>query len=340
MFSKRILHFTLFLLLITLSACKATPEATPAPPTTDPNIVRTAAAQTADARLEAIPSPTPMPPTPDEAALTQTADAIPTATIEPTEVITDTTQPITSTVAGITPTATSPTITGADNATFVKDITIPDDTAISPESSFTKTWQFLNAGTSTWTTDYQLAWVSGDQLGNVTVVNIPMEVPAGQVVDISVELTAPSENGTYKSFWRMLSPNGQHFGDAVYVQIKVGEDASDSNNDDDDNDDDSIVVSNLFATVDNGTVAGICPHTFTINIGFDLKEDTTVTYQLEAGGFTLTLPEPQTQALSAGTHTFAYELEISQSGTGWARLHITSPVDKTSSEIALSLTCE
>ena len=151
MFSKKILHFMMFSLLIVLSACSSEPEATPAPPTTDPGIVRTSAAQTADARLDAIPSPTPVPPTPDEAALTQTAEALPTATIEATESITDTTQPtaatITPTLAGAAPTVT-PFATGSDNATFSKDVTIPDDTVISPDAKFTKTWQFLNAGTT------------------------------------------------------------------------------------------------------------------------------------------------------------------------------------------------
>jgi hypothetical protein len=322
------------LLVVILTACqKATPVVSPTAVKTNADAVRTAAAQTADVRLNAIPSPTPNPPTPDSAALTQTAEvlALPTATATP-----DPSQPtaatVTPTLSGQTPSAT-PAPAGADKASFVKDITIPDNTVIAPGAKFTKTWQFLNAGTSNWSTAYELVWVSDTQLGSTTSIKLPSEVPAGQVVDISVELTAPTTDGTYKSYWRMRSPSGQYFGDAVYVQIKVGNTAATA-------DPATQKVTNLAATVNNADVSTTCPYKVVISASFDVKEATTVSYQLEAGGFAFTLPAPRSEAFNAGSYTFTYELDIATSGNGWARLHVTSPVDKLSNEVTFKITCQ
>ena len=62
-------------------------------------------------------------------------------------------------------------------------------------------------------------------------------------------MVAPQENGTYKSFWRMRSPNGTYFGDVVYVQIVVGEVSATP----------SGTLSALFVTADAADFAGSCP---------------------------------------------------------------------------------
>ncbi|MFZ6026136.1 MAG: NBR1-Ig-like domain-containing protein [Chloroflexota bacterium] len=341
-----------FLTVITiLAACQnATPTVTPTIPSVDPNAVRTAAAQTADARLNALPSPTPNPPTPDAAQWTQTALAQASPTLNPTQTL----DPSRPTAVTITPTIASsavPTLqpAGADNATYVKDVTIPDNTVIDPGAKFTKTWQFRNSGSSNWTTQYELVWVSGDQMGNTASVNVPMDVPAGQTVDISVELTAPTADGTYKGFWRMRNPSSQYFGDAVYVLIQVGSGGATARP----TASGSVTptttpptpttasgaVGAVTVSVNNTSVTAACPYKFVISANVELKAATTISYQLEAGGYALTLPAPRTESLGAGNYTFTYELEISQSGTGWARLHVTSPVDVTSNEVSFSLTC-
>ena len=49
-------------------------------------------------------------------------------------------------------------------ATFVSDVTIPDETVISPGRSFTKTWRITNSGSTTWS-GYNLGFVDGIQMG-------------------------------------------------------------------------------------------------------------------------------------------------------------------------------
>ncbi|GAB4455985.1 MAG: hypothetical protein Kow0070_05230 [Anaerolineales bacterium] len=114
-----------------------------------------------------------------------------------------------------------------DQAQFVSDITIPDGAAFAPGASFTKTWRFLNAGSCTWTTAYRLVYAGGASMGAVTSVNLPVNVPPGQMLDISVTLTAPAAPGHYKSLWKFANASGAQFGigdsanDPFWVDINV-----------------------------------------------------------------------------------------------------------------------
>ena len=117
--------------------------------------------------------------------------------------------------------------TYCDQAQFVSDITIPDGASFAPGATFTKTWRFTNAGTCTWTTAYTLVHAGGDTMGSTTSVNLPLDVAPGQMLDISVNLTAPSVTGHYKSLWKFANTAGMQFGignsaaDAFWVDINV-----------------------------------------------------------------------------------------------------------------------
>jgi hypothetical protein len=114
-----------------------------------------------------------------------------------------------------------------DQAQFVSDITVPDGAAFAPGASFTKTWRFMNAGSCTWTTAYRLVYAGGDAMGTVNSVKLPVNVPPGQMLDISVTLTAPATPGHYKSLWKFANASGVPFGigasgnDAFWVDINV-----------------------------------------------------------------------------------------------------------------------
>jgi hypothetical protein len=60
--------------------------------------------------------------------------------------------------------------------------------------------------------------------GAATLLSVA--VPAGQQADISVQLTAPATNGTFRGNWRMQNAGGVGFGNVVYVEIKVGSGSS------------------------------------------------------------------------------------------------------------------
>lgn len=63
--------------------------------------------------------------------------------------------------------------------------------ALVPGEKFTKTWRMRNEGTSAWAEQSVLSFVGGDLLGAPESVAIP-PVPAGEEVDISVSMVAPT----------------------------------------------------------------------------------------------------------------------------------------------------
>ncbi|GAB4421809.1 MAG: hypothetical protein Kow002_10920 [Anaerolineales bacterium] len=95
-----------------------------------------------------------------------------------------------------------------DSAVFVSDVTIPDGTSISAGQPFTKTWRIENTGTCTWTLQYNLVFVQGESMSAPETTKIlPPTVP-GETIDISVDLTAPEANGTYRADFQLLDPDG------------------------------------------------------------------------------------------------------------------------------------
>jgi hypothetical protein len=333
----------LFIPLIILG-CGSQP---PASATTNPDLIYTAAAQTADARLTQIfqstPSATPVPPSP-------TIDFVQTMAAETASALLTQAATMTPSPQATTATSQVPPGSGGDRAVFVADVTIPDGSVLAPKAAFTKTWKLQNAGTTTWTTSYSLEFISGEQMGKVTSVNLPQSVPPGAQIEVSVEMAAPANPGNYQSYWKMKNASGQFFNDSVYVLIKVssagtaqptstsGPGATATFTSTPGN-----PVSALSMTVDQGTYSGQCPHTFNFTASFNLSQGATLTYSVEAGsdtpGFQFTLPGPVTGTYGPGTYALPFSMEFTDSGAGWVRLHITSPVDLTSNQANFELTC-
>ena len=105
-----------------------------------------------------------------------------------------------------------PTPYGCDKAQFVADITVPDGTVFAPGANFLKIWRLKNVGTCTWTTSYKMIFDTGDQMGGPSSVNMPMVVPPGHTVDMSVNLTAPATAGSYRGYWKFQNAGGTPFG--------------------------------------------------------------------------------------------------------------------------------
>ena len=93
------------------------------------------------------------------------------------------------------------------------DETIDDGTVIGAGQDFTKSWTLENTGTCRWEKDeYQLVFVGGDRMGAPESSSLPHNVPPGEEVTISVELTAPNVAGTYRGDFKIEAPNGDQFG--------------------------------------------------------------------------------------------------------------------------------
>jgi hypothetical protein len=192
----------LTILILFLSACNLPSNA----PATEPsNVVLTAAALTVQAQVTptlSFSTPT-IPPPP------ATNTSLPVSTLPP---------------ASTRPPAASATPM-CDLGQFVRDVNIPDGSQIAPGASFTKTWRLRNAGTCTWS-GYSLVFDTGD-LMNGTAQTFG-SVPPGQEADLSVNFTAPTTPGTYRSYWRIRNASGVLVpvlggtqGKSFFVEIKV-----------------------------------------------------------------------------------------------------------------------
>jgi hypothetical protein len=194
---KKFLVVSCAALLILLAACgqagtateTASPTEPPAAPTLDQAALDAAVAATVAAELTRIavenPSPTPAP----------------TNTPEPTDPPT----------AVPSPTATVGAEALENHALFLADVTIPDGTQIVADTPFTKTWRLQNIGFNTWTTDFTVVFVNGDRMEGAPI-NLPVGVPPGGTVDITIAMVAPSEAGAYEGYWMLADADGNVFG--------------------------------------------------------------------------------------------------------------------------------
>jgi hypothetical protein len=102
--------------------------------------------------------------------------------------------------------------TACDRAEFIADINVPPGTFMTPSQQFMKTWRLKNVGSCAWTTSYRLAFFSGEQMGAVSSAQFPREVAPGQMVDLAINMTAPSMPGSYRGYWIFQNDTGQLFG--------------------------------------------------------------------------------------------------------------------------------
>jgi hypothetical protein len=234
-----------------------------------------------------------------------------------------------------------------DRGEFLADVSVPDGTVFQPGETFIKTWRLQNVGGTTWTTDYKAVFVDGELMGGPFTINLPRTVPPGQEVDLSVDLTAPTEAGNYRGYWKLQNAAGEVFGlgsdaaEAFWLDIVVATSLSAS--------DGSLTpaadvpLAGVTLQVDSEAYAGACPHTYIFTAQFVLSRPATVTYNLEAdndAGLDLKLPPPVTRNLQAGAHSARFELTFAQSMKGWLRLRFTAPEELASNRVNFELVCQ
>lgn len=109
-------------------------------------------------------------------------------------------------------------------ASYVADVTVPDNTKLEKSQDFTKTWRVKNSGSQPWPANTVLAFSGeGQQLAEAKEVAVGKVVEPGQEIEISVPMKAPAEDGTYRSTWVLKSGNTAIPGGSFYVLFKIGE---------------------------------------------------------------------------------------------------------------------
>ena len=107
---------------------------------------------------------------------------------------------------------------------MIADVTVPDNAPMSKGEKFTKTWRFMNNGKCNWS-GYTIAFVAGDRMETPDTAPVP-DTSAGSTVDVSVELTAPSVDGSYTGFYELRKANGETLAIGIentfWVKILIG----------------------------------------------------------------------------------------------------------------------
>jgi hypothetical protein len=195
-------------LLSLLWSVACSPTVPTSTPTLDLNPIYTEVAATVLAQVTQVLALTP----------TVTPLPSPTATNLPTSTPGMTASPspsATASLSSVTPNA------GTENKAQWVSQSIADDTTFKPGETFTMTWRLKNTGTSTWTAEYLLRYYSGDTFSAPNEIAIGREVLPGEEIDISIQMKAPANPGSYSSVWVMSTENRSNFKEPVYIKIKV-----------------------------------------------------------------------------------------------------------------------
>jgi len=313
----------IFIALLVIS-CNLPLFATPAP-TEQPMSVETIVALTLAAQN---PGSTQVPNGGTQSPAAATNTPLPTSTPLPTATLYPTYTPL-------------PTFTPlpCNQASFVSDVTIPDNTTMTPGQAFTKTWRIRNNGTCTWTTGYKIIFDTGDAMSGPASVAMPGSVAPNQTVDVSVNLTAPTTPNTtskpnYKGNWKLQDQNGVSFGlgagnSDFYVQIIVSSV--------------SFAVTNAVASVDHSNIEAACPNPGgTFNFSADITSTTAgnVTYEWKFSDGSSS-PLQSVSFSSGGTKTVTYPYTLTSAASMWVDIYIDNPNHQEFSggKVAFALVC-
>ena len=142
------------------------------------------------------------------AAETAAVTGIPSATTVPAFTAT----PINTLSPTIPPVTATNTPIPCNRASFVKDVTINDGAEIAAGAAFTKTWRIKNNGSCTWGANYVVFFDSGEQMGAPASTPLGGTVAPGATIDISVNLIAPANPGSYQGNFKLRSHDNIVFG--------------------------------------------------------------------------------------------------------------------------------
>jgi hypothetical protein len=173
------------------------------------NVAQTVAVQFTKTAI-ARPTDTPVP----------TATTAPTATATLTTVVpTAALGPTPSPQATTTPAA--PTASGGIDAGVWTRSAPADDSEVLAGAKFQVVVTLMNTGTTTWTTDYYIQFVDGNNFGiTQNTFKMPTEVPPTMSIQFTMNFTAPQTVGVAKSNWNIVNASNVPFG-YFYLQYNI-----------------------------------------------------------------------------------------------------------------------
>lgn len=224
------------------------------------------------------------------------------------------------------PTPQEPTNTPipCNKAKLVKE-TIPDNTQFDPGDTFTKTWTMRNDGSCTWDSSYRVIFNSGDRMGGETSYYLAENVKPGETIDLSMQLTAPDDPGTYKGYWNIKAPDGDLF-TYFFSQIEVVDNTP------------PFAVTAVTTNLSNAYNPGACPYALSLKVSIKANGPGTVNYRIETSDLGMQASQTLTFA-SASTKTISYTWTFTYSSAYWIKVHIDDPNHQTFGPFNFTVNC-
>jgi hypothetical protein len=122
-----------------------------------------------------------------------------------------------------TPEPPSPIPPCSASLKYLEDLNYPDGTLVSARQNLEKQWRVENNGSCNWDTGYRLKLMEGFPPLGASGEQALYPARAGTQATLIIQFTAPLEAGTYRTAWQAYDPDGAPFGDAVYMEIIVGQ---------------------------------------------------------------------------------------------------------------------
>lgn len=196
--------------MVAISGCR--PKEDPAAEVArQTNVAQTVAAQFTKTAI-ARPTDTPEPTSTTEPTATATATL---TTVVPTAALGTTPSP------QVTTTTAAPTASGGIDAGVWTRSAPADDSEVLSGAKFQVVVTLMNTGTTTWTTDYYIQYVDGNNFGiSQTTFKMPTEVPPTMSVQFTMNFTAPQTVGVAKSNWNIVNASNVPFG-YFYFQYNI-----------------------------------------------------------------------------------------------------------------------
>ena len=286
-------------------------------------------------------------PTQTSQPITNTLTQTPVVIMATATVVTPTLAPTETQAATETQPAQTPTLPanapGCNKAGFVSDVTVPSGTVIAATEVFVKTWRLINLGTCTWTADYQVVPMQGDQVSGYGSFNLGASVAPGHTVDISITVTAPVGAANIGGSYRLQSPDGEvfgvgadgksSFGSLVYVR-EIATTAP-------------FQVTGVTMTANASSVAVSCPpgkkFVFTANIKVNTAGTFTYHWVTSDGGTsndeTLTFNEAGAQSVSTSWSLGTKKAVSPNPFSGWVQIYINNPNHQNFGGVSFKITC-
>jgi hypothetical protein len=191
----------------------------------------------------------------------------------------------------------------------------PDGSDLNINANFTKTWRLLNAGTSTWNTNYKAIFYSGTSMNGPGTKNFTQIVHPGETMDFSMALKAPASPGSYKGTWHLYADDNSDFTTyGIWAAIDAINPAPPAP---------AFAVTSAFTTVDNVMGPFQCPHTFHFTANITTNGPGTVIYRWVRSVPSLAVNQTLVYA-AAGTKTVTTSWSLA-SGTPSMKIYIVEP---------------